>query len=142
MQMSDTPNWLLTMRSITGMTETPGEADNPKILGMRDYIATKYDDMADYCDEYQHDSTPWCGLTAAYCMSTAGIRPPFGKEDTDRFLWALSWSEDPGYMLIGRPVLGAVVVMEREGGGHVTLFESVDSHGNYKCRGGNQSDAV
>ena len=32
--------------------------------------------------------------------------------------------------------------MEREGGGHVTFYESTDSNGNYRCRGGNQSDAV
>src|SRR5262249_25541149 len=31
---------------------------------------------------------------------------------------------------------------EREGGGHVTFFEELDDDGDWRCRGGNQSDAV
>jgi uncharacterized protein (TIGR02594 family) len=138
----DIPKWLQVMRAITGLTEDPGDEDNPRILGMRDFIAKRFPDMADYCDEYQHDETPWCGLTAAFCVSVVKIRPPFGADDVERFLWALSWSDDPGYMEIGRPVLGCIVVMEREGGGHVTMYEFTDSNGYYACRGGNQSDAV
>lgn len=137
-----TPKWLQVMRAITGLTETPGDEDNPKIIGMSSFIATKWPDMAEYCDGYQHDETPWCGLTAAFCVSVAGIRPPFGKTDTDCFLWALAWSESPDYQLMGRPVPGTIVVMEREGGGHVTMYEYTDNNGNFVCRGGNQSDAV
>jgi uncharacterized protein (TIGR02594 family) len=140
--MTDVPKWLAVMRAITGTTETPGDADNPKIVGMADFIAKKWPEMADYCAGYQHDETPWCGLTAAFCVSVDGIEPPFGPTDTDRFLWALSWADDAGYQRIGRPVPGAIVVMEREGGGHVTMFEELDDDGDYRCRGGNQSDAV
>jgi peptidoglycan hydrolase-like protein with peptidoglycan-binding domain len=43
---------------------------------------------------------------------------------------------------MGRPVTGTIVVMEREGGGHITFYEYTDDNGNYACRGGNQSDAV
>lgn len=135
------PKWLKVMRSITGITETPGSADNPKILGMRDWIACTYDDMMAYCELYQHDETPWCGLTAAFCMTVAGIRPPFGPTDTDRWMWALSWANDNGYEVLDEPVLGCVVVLSREGGGHVTFYEST-SGSNYMCRGGNQSDCV
>lgn len=138
----DTPKPLMAMRAITGLTETPGDEDNPKILGMRDFIARIFPDMADYCDLYVHDDTPWCGLTAAFCMAAARVRPPFGPTDTDKWMWALSWANDPEYQQIGRPVLGCVVVMEREGGGHVTLYEYTDDDGYYVCRGGNQSDAV
>jgi uncharacterized protein (TIGR02594 family) len=120
----------------------PGDADNPKILGMADYIARTWPDMADYCAQYNHDSIAWCGLTCAFCVSVDSLEPPFGPTDTDKFLWALSWSTDPGYFRIGRPVPGAIVVMEREGGGHVTLFEEMDDDGDWRCRGGNQSDAV
>jgi len=146
--MTDVPKWLLVMRAITGLTEEPGSADNPKIIAMARYIGKKFPDMKSYCDQYQHDSTAWCGLTAAFCMAVADIRPPFGPTDTDKFLWALSWQHwlagggrPPGGKPVS-PVQGAVVVMEREGGGHVTLLESVDGNGSYKCRGGNQSDAV
>jgi uncharacterized protein (TIGR02594 family) len=139
---TEIPPWLQTMRTITGLTEEPGDEDNPKILAMRDAIAKAYPEMADYCDEYQHDDTPWCGLAAAYCMTMAGIRPPFGKTDTDRWMWALAWADDPAFgSVISSPRPGCVVVMEREGGGHVTFYEST-SGSSYKCRGGNQSDAV
>src|SRR5215471_5251465 len=146
--MTDTPKWLLAMRAITGLTETPGDADNPKILAMASYIARKFPDMADYCAQYTHDDIAWCGLTAAFCMAVSDIRPPFGPTDTDKFLWALSWENwmdgvnRGGGKIIGAPVEGCVVVMTRSGGGHVTLYESTDSNGNYRCRGGNQSDAV
>lgn len=137
------PKWLKVMRAITGVTEEPGAADNAKILGMRDWIACTYGEMANYLEAgYQHDETPWCGLTAAFCMTVAGIRPPFqAGNDTDCFLWALAWADDPGFQVLSKPVLGCVVVMEREGGGHVTLYESTDGD-NYRCRGGNQSDAI
>jgi uncharacterized protein (TIGR02594 family) len=136
-----TPQWLLAMRSISGMTETPGSGDNPKILAMRDTIAQTYPDMASYAALYQHDATPWCGLAVAYAMTMAGIRPVFGPKDVDRWMWARAWDDDTwGYPLtVPRP--GCVVVMEREGGGHVTLYERTDGS-NYVCRGGNQSDSV
>jgi uncharacterized protein (TIGR02594 family) len=135
------PKWLQTMRAITGVTEEPGAADNPKILEMRNWIACTYSDMEKYCEGYDHDDVPWCGLTAAFCMTVAGIRPPFGTTDTDRWLWALAWADDPNFELLEKPVLGCVVVLEREGGGHVTFYEST-SGSNFKCRGGNQSDAI
>ena len=138
-----TPPWLNVMRTITGTKEAPGSADNPQILGMRDEIARIFPDMQNYCDQYQHDETPWCGLAGAYCMAEAGIRPPYGPTDTDRWMWAKSWADpkDSELAPITTPVPGAVVVMEREGGGHITFYESTEGS-NYKCRGGNQSDAV
>lgn len=138
------PKWLLVMRAITGLTEEPGSGDNPKILAMANYIARKFPDMADYCALYTHDETAWCGLTAAFCMAAAGIRPPFGPTDTDKWMWALSWKDwmYSGGKILGTPVQGCVVVKEREGGGHVTLFEELDDDGWYRCRGGNQSDMV
>jgi uncharacterized protein (TIGR02594 family) len=145
MKMSnEIPGWLLVMRAITGTVESPGDADNPKILGMAQFIGKKYPDMKSYCDQYKHDETPWCGLTAAFCVTAAGIRPPFKPlpaPDTDRFLWAESWASDPNYVRMGRPVPGSIIYKSREGGGHVTFYESTDGN-YYRCRGGNQSDAV
>src|SRR5215831_207540 len=137
----EVPQWLQTMRNITGLSETPGEADNPKILMMAQYIGQKYPEMKSYCDSYNHDSIAWCGLCMAYCVATADIRPPFGPTDTDKFLWAQSFSTDPAYKDTGRPHRGTIVVTTREGGGHVTCFEEMDGY-YYSCRGGNQSDAV
>src|SRR5262245_56495765 len=99
----DTPKWLLVMRAITGLTEEEGSGDNPKIIAMARYIGLKYPDMQSYCDQYQHDETAWCGLCAAFCVSVADIRPPFGKVDTDRFLWAESFASDAGFKRLGSP---------------------------------------
>jgi len=105
-------------------------------------IAQAYPEMQSYCDQYNHDSIAWCGLTMAYCMTMAGIRPVFGPTDTDKFLWAQAWADDYSFgTVIDEPVLGCIVVLTRSGGGHVTLYEST-SGSNYMCRGGNQSDAV
>jgi uncharacterized protein (TIGR02594 family) len=135
------PPWLLKMRSMNGLSETPGSADNTKILAMADEIAKAFPEMKSYCDAYDHDSTPWCGLAAADCMAASGIRPPFGSTDTDRFLWARSWADDPNFTILKVPRLGCVVVLTRSGGGHVTFYEST-SGSNYMCRGGNQADAI
>lgn len=141
----EAPEWLTVMRSITGLTETPGSADNPSILKMRDAIAEAYPDMKWYCDLYQHDETPWCGLAAAYAMTKADVRPvyqPKPAPDTDRWMWAEAWASDPEWgTKLDQPRLGCVVVMTRSGGGHVTLYES-DAGSNIKCRGGNQGDMV
>jgi uncharacterized protein (TIGR02594 family) len=127
------------MRAITGTLEAPGAADNPTILSWRDEIARRYPEMAAYCANYTHDSIAWCGLTIAYCMAVNGIRPVFGRTDTDRFLWANAWQQ------FGRrldaPQLGCVVVFTRAGGGHVALYEGEEGD-NYVIRGGNQSDSV
>jgi Putative peptidoglycan binding domain len=143
------PRHLMVMRALTGTEEDPGSGDNPRIMAMRNWIACTYiniDGMYEYCEGYTGDDVAWCGLTVAFAVTVAGVMPPFGPTDTDRFLWAQSFASDPGYVeVIGDDVpIGAIAVMTRSGGGHVTLFEGwIDSdHDSYKGRGGNQSDAV
>jgi uncharacterized protein (TIGR02594 family) len=139
------PVWHEVMKTITGLTETPGDPDNPKIMGMIRFIAWRWrevEGMQEYCNGYTHDSVPWCGLCEAFCMSVAGIMPPFDKDDeTNSFLWALAWANDPRYQRLANPRPGCVAVMEREGGGHVTTYEA-DAGSSISCRGGNQSDSV
>jgi len=135
--MVDTiPNYLKTMRDITGTLEEPGSDDNPVIIGWADEIASKFPEMKLYCAQYTHDSIPWCGLTVAYVMAHNGIRPQYGADDTDKFLWARSWSEF-GTAREGEPQLGDVLVFP----GHVSMYDGRDGD-YYLCRGGNQSDAV
>jgi uncharacterized protein (TIGR02594 family) len=129
------------MRAITGTKEVPGSGNNPAILAMADEIARIYPYMESYCALYQHDETPWCGLAAGYCLAESEIPPPFGATDTDKFLWADSFRTDPNFDTLPTPVPGAIVVMTRSGGNHVTFYEE-DAGSNIKCRGGNQSDAV
>ena len=137
------PKHLKVMRSITGIEEDTSSGDNPKIMGMRDWIACTYEEMESYCEGYTGDDVAWCGLATAFCCTVAGIRPPFGPTDTDKFLWAQSFASDPGFEEIDEPVLGCIVVMTRSGGGHVTMFEGwVDEGDTFRARGGNQSDEV
>lgn len=139
------PKHLKVMRSITGIEETSGSGDNPKILGMRDWIACTYSDMKEYCEGYTGDDVAWCGLATAFCCTVAGVRPPYDPdEDTGSFLWAQSFADDPGFEHQVEPCLGTICVMTREGGGHVTMFEGWvnSSHTQFKGRGGNQSDEV
>ena len=148
--MAEVPTWLAAMRAITGMTETPGSADNPKIMLMADYIAHKYPHQAEYASYYTGDDVAWCGLTVGFVMAVADIEPVFGPTDTDRWMWAQAWgSEHWNADEIDDPCLGCVAVMSREGGGHVCLVEAWSegsdtfiSGGQFKGRGGNQSDMV
>jgi len=135
------PTWLQAMRSATGVAEVEGPGSNPKIIAMRDYIISKFPDQREYALLFQDDDTAWCGLASAWAMANADISGPFGKTDTDRWMWALSWADDSNYQQLDEPVLGCVCVFERSGGGHVTLFEYEQGSSLY-VRGGNQSNAV
>jgi uncharacterized protein (TIGR02594 family) len=89
-----------------------------------------------YCGLYKHDATPWCGLTAGYCVALAGMAPPFNPSiDTKSFLWAKAWLEFGRAVTVPEP--GDVIVFN----GHVSFYERTEG-ANYICRGGNQSDQV
>jgi len=144
--MSDVPPWLNVMRTLTGTREIAGPEANPVITGMTDEIKRAWPDvpgMATYCDQpaWNSDETAWCGVAAGYCVSEAGYMPPFGNTDTTRFGWADSFRTSPDFVQLSGYVPGAIVVMTRSGGNHVTFFES-ESGSNINCRGGNQSDSV
>lgn len=131
--------WMTTMRAITGTKEIPGGGDNPMIIGWRDEIAARYPEMRSYCAGYKHDSIPWCGLGVAYVMAHNGIKPMFGKTATEQFLWAGAWAKFG--KALRKPVVGAVMVFTRVGGGHVSLYENEDDK-YFIVRGANQSDMV
>lgn len=149
--MTEVPKHLQVMRTITGTTEYGGDANNPKIMFMADYVAHRWPEQAAYAANYTGDEVAWCGLTMAFCMSVADIEPVFGPTDTDRWLWAQAWAENQYWAAdkIDDPCLGAIAVMSREGGGHVTMVEAWSegsdqfiSGGQFKGRGGNQSDMI
>lgn len=131
------PASLKTMRDITGTLEEPGGGDNPVILGWADEIASRFPEMRLYCAQYTHDSIPWCGLTVGYVMAHNGIKPIFGPEDTDKFLWARAWSQFGTKVDPGHEQPGDVLVFS----GHVTMYDGEEGE-YYSCRGGNQSDSV
>lgn len=128
--------WLTVMRSITGVHEGVGGADNPIILHWVGEIIERFPELRPGLKDYVHDDIPWCGLATAYCVAKAGYRPPlFPLYATN---WFYQWKD--GIKLSG-PALGAIVPMTRQGGGHVTQYEGEDAN-NWFGRGGNQSDQV
>lgn len=137
-----TPPWLAAMVDITGTHEVDGDGDSPVILGWATFIGKKFPDMASYCARYDHDSIAWCGLTVAYCMALAGVRPQFGANDIDKFLWADSWRQF-GVAVQGGLQPGDVLVFKwANGGHHVTFYDHETDGDKYACRGGNQGDEV
>jgi uncharacterized protein (TIGR02594 family) len=131
--------WISYMRAVTGTKELPGDADSTIILSWAADIARIFPEMAAYSRSYRHDATAWCGLSMAWAMARAGVRPPFGSNDTERYLYAKSWAS--WGVPLAAPIPGCVMVFSRAGGGHVTTLEKIDGKKVW-CRGGNQGDMV
>jgi uncharacterized protein (TIGR02594 family) len=108
-----------------GTGEVAGTLDNPQILAM-----LKLDGAWP-----EHDEVPWCSAFVNYIAWL--LRLPRSKN-----LAARSWLE------IGRPVKleeaivdSDIVVLSRDGGGHVGFYAGHDST-NIQMLGGNQGDKV
>lgn len=118
------PVWLEHARKDEGLKEIPGAAAAPRI---RTWLRA----MRAWWDE---DETPWCGVAVDGWMRECGIAPPKNS------FRARAWL-DFGLRL-DRPAVGAVVVFERQGGGHVGLIVGRDQRGRLMVLGGNQDNAV
>lgn len=124
------PLWLAEARSLLGVRETPGTANNPQIMGW----AKNLDQW------YPGDDVPWCGLFLAHCMAVGAPEEP---QDFNR-LGARTWGEEFG---VDCPEwTGSVVSFWRthktkSWNGHVGILTGVnDTH--VRIIGGNQSDTV
>ncbi len=127
-----------------GTLEEPGSGNNPVILGWADEVARtcgrKYDLWA--ADFFNADSIPWCGLFMAVVASrTCQGRPE--RMPPDKYLAALAWSNWGQVVAPTDILVGDVVVLVREGGGHVFLATGVSEDRKWIMGvGGNQSDTV
>lgn len=126
------PAWHAEGRRLIGTRETPGPANNPVIMSWANRLGARVLGIA-----YGADSTPWCGLYAAHCVSVAGHKPP------SIAIRARAW-ENFGVPLPlnDHPPRGAIAVFTRNGGGHVGFVDSVNKDGSLNILGGNQGDAV
>lgn len=120
------PLWLRAAREQLGVRETAGPKSNPTILGWAKKVGRALGIA------YTDDATPWCGLFVALCITQAKYTPP--PIAVRAKVWA-DWG-DPV-----KPMLGAILVFERPGGGHVGFYVGEDATA-YHVLGGNQSDAV
>jgi uncharacterized protein (TIGR02594 family) len=127
-----------------GVVESAGAADNPIILGWADEVSLAtgrpYDRWA--ADFYNHDSIPWCGLS----LAVVAVRSAQGRVERlppRNYLAALAWSAW-GNPADKRDVrVGDVVVLTRQGGGHVFIAVGTSAGGSRIMGvGGNQTDRV
>jgi uncharacterized protein (TIGR02594 family) len=117
--------WMpVAMREI-GIYEYEGAADNPRVV---EYLSSTNLGIT----ERSNDETPWCSAFANWCVENAGHA---GTDSAWARSW-LNWGQAPE-----KPRRGCVVVLAREGGGHVGFYMGETST-DIKVLGGNQSDKV
>jgi uncharacterized protein (TIGR02594 family) len=123
--MSNDPAWLTIARTHIGLREIPGPRHSPVILRwLRDLNAW-----------WSEDETAWCGTYVAHCVKEAGL--PIPK------LWmrAKEWSNYGSLLRRDRLAPGAILVFNRQGGGHVGFYIGHDAT-HYHVLGGNQANGV
>jgi len=119
-----------TARSLIGTKEIPGSANSPTIMGWIKRLGAKVLGTV-----VKDDATAWCGTFAAHCVASVGLTPP------PIAVRAKAWATWGANLRADRLVYGAVLVFEREGGGHVGFYIGEDKDA-YHVLGGNQGDAV
>jgi len=118
------PVWLIEAKKSLGVRELPGAPTQPVISRW----------LADLGAWWRDDETPWCGVAVAAWFKNCGY--PLPKHWYRAKDW-LNWG-----VMLDRPTVGAVAVLERAGGGHVGLVVGDDGNGNIHLIGGNQGNAV
>jgi uncharacterized protein (TIGR02594 family) len=118
------PDWLTYARQFLALKEIPGTENNPTIVNWLIKLKAWW----------REDETPWCGTYVAAVLANSGI--PIAQHWYRARDW-LNWG-----VSIAFPVVGAVVVFERKGGGHVGFVVGEDQNQNLMVLGGNQGNRV
>lgn len=119
------PKWLTLMRSYIGLKETPGAADNPKIMEWSRISGATI----------RHDSDPWCAVGLNGILTEAGERGTMSPAARS----FLNWGQK-----LNKPKPGAIMVFKRGNSswqGHVGLYVG-ETATHYNILGANQGDAV
>lgn len=117
------PAWLVEARLHIGLREIPGPRHNRTILDWIKRLGGWFTD----------DETPWCGTFVAHCLDAAKVTPR-----PKHWYRALAWGD---WGKASQPVIGAIAVFGRSGGGHVG-FVVGESATHYYVLGGNQNNMV
>ena len=117
------PIWLQVAKNYLGVSEVIGYKHNPIIVGWWKRLGLPF----------VTDETPWCAGFVGGVLEECGFK-------STRSGLALSYA-NYGVRLSG-PVVGAIVSMKRNGGGHVGIIVGKNKNGNLMILGGNQGNAV
>ncbi len=120
--MSHNFTWYEIARRELGVKELQGIADNPRIVEYHSTTTLRATD----------DEVPWCSSFVNWCVQRAGY---VGSGSAAAKSWT-RWGQR-----IDKPVKGCLVVLTRNGGGHVGFYEGEDGS-TLHLLGGNQDDAV
>lgn len=121
------PPWLAVAKTYLGVAEVPGKASNPQIMKMAQRVGGWVKSF------FTDDDIPWCALFVNSCLLESGFKGTGTLAARDFERW--------GQKLEG-PVVGAVVVFTRQGGGHVGFYVGQRLDGTLRVLGGNQSNKV
>jgi uncharacterized protein (TIGR02594 family) len=129
MTTASEPAWLRAGRAKLGTREIPGRTHNNLLISFLN-TAARYNGVV-----WKDDEMPWCGGFVAACLVQAGVEP------VKIAARAKSWATWGSNLRPDRLAPGAVLVFEREGGGHVGFYVGQDST-HYHVLGGNQGNCV
>jgi len=121
---TNTPIYVKIALKEIGTHEIKGPKHSPRVLEYMKATAGQYSD----------DETPWCGAFIAWVLRKANI--PLVAYPERAKSW-LDWGYNSEY-----PMMGALAVKSRSGGGHVTMVVGETKSGKLLCVGGNQNDEV
>ena len=116
-----------------GIKEIPGKANNPVIMDMAKGLGVS--------DIYTNDDLSWCALFVNHLIRING-KPQVDirgdKYNLLRARWLSNWGKE---VVRGQEKLGNVIVLKRDGGGHVCLWVAKTEKG-FVGIGGNQGNKV
>lgn len=116
------PAWTQIALAEQGQAEKPGASHNPRIL---EYHATTG-------LKAKEDEVPWCASFVGWCLEQAGLKSTGSASARSYESWGVPLSV---------PVLGAVIVGTRPGGGHVGFYMG-QHNGRWLLINGNVSNKV
>lgn len=117
------PPWITEARKYIGQKEIPGPRTNALIQKWWALIRAPFTD----------DETPWCAGFVGGCLEAVGLISTRSASSLSYLKYGVPLRD---------PVVGAIAVKRRVGGGHVTFVVGKDPSGNLWCLGGNQNDSV
>ncbi len=123
------PAWLLAARAHIGVREIPGPTHNSRLISFLN-TASRFNGVV-----WRDDEMPWCGGFVAAVLVSAGIEP------VKIAARAKSWAAWGSLLRPDRLAPGAILVFDRQGGGHVGFYVGEDASA-YHVLGGNQGNAV